>query len=83
MGIGADLVEPLIREHVYKPITGDVLTIGRQSVYFTPTDILTPLGEHGISTDRVDSASIELDENTIDRLPGFESRALISDRALF
>jgi hypothetical protein len=34
-------------------------------------------------TNGVDPASIELDENTIDRLPGFERRGLVSDRALF
>ena len=38
MGIGPAIVTALIREHLYKPIRGDVQIIGRQTVYFTPRD---------------------------------------------
>jgi hypothetical protein len=36
MGISALMVEMIIREHKYRPIHGDVLLIGRQTVYLSP-----------------------------------------------
>ena len=50
MGIGRVAVEAIIREHQYRPITGDVLMIGRQTVYFTPNELLLLLSENGLPT---------------------------------
>lgn len=83
MGLGRQFVEAVVREHRYRPIRGDVLMIGRQTVYFTPNNIMAFLQGHGIDTSAIDPGSIELDKSTIDRRPGFSDKALISDAALF
>jgi len=83
MGIGIHIVEPLIREHCYRPVRGEVVTMGRQTVYFSPKEILRLLADHGIDTSATEPGAIEIDSDTIDRLPGYNQRALITDRALF
>ena len=40
MGMGKHLIEAVIREHSNKPITGDVLLIGRQTTYMSPDRLL-------------------------------------------
>src|SRR5580700_5130217 len=83
MGIGPFFVDALIREHRFKPIRGDVQIIGRQTVYFTPQQIIDLLAANGIDVTGVDVDTIELDRNTIDRRAKFASVPLISDAALF
>jgi SAM-dependent methyltransferase len=83
MGIGPAIVTALIREHLYKPIRGDVQIIGRQTVYFTPRDIIDLFAANGIDTAGVDVNAIELDRRTVDRRAKFADAALISDAALF
>lgn len=81
MGLGSHMVEAIIREHSYRPIAGDVLTIGRQTVYVGPRRLLKLLASHGMTVD-VDPGSIELDQTTIDRKSGF-AHPLVADTALF
>ena len=83
MGIGIHIVESLIREHCYRPVKGDVVMIGRQTVYFSPEEILQLLAAHGIDTSAIEPKSIEIDSDTIDRLTGYKEKTLITDRALF
>jgi SAM-dependent methyltransferase len=83
MGIGPFFVDALIREHRFKPLRGDVQIIGRQTVYFTPQQIIDLLAANGIDVTGVDVDTIELDRNTIDRRAKFASVPLISDAALF
>ena len=68
MGLGYHVVEALIREHNYRPITGNVILIGRQAVYLTPQDILALLREHGVDVGAVTAAQIEIDRHTTNRL---------------
>lgn len=83
MGIGPHIVEAILREHHYRPIRGDVLMIGRQTTYFSPGDLLNLVRQHGISTEGIDAGALEIDRNTIDRLPGYEGRDLVTDTAIF
>ena len=83
MGLGNSLVEAIVRERKYRPIRGDVVVIGRQTVYFTPKDILAMLTQHGISVEGISPSSIELDRSTQDRLEGYANANLITDAALF
>jgi hypothetical protein len=46
MGLGGQAVDAIGREHAYRPITGDVLFIGRQTTYFTPQDLAMRLRDH-------------------------------------
>lgn len=82
MGIGANLVVAMIREHAFRPITGDVLFIGRQTVYFNRDEILTILEEHGRDVSAIDLSSIDVDTLTIDRMTDHVNETLISDSAL-
>ena len=83
MGIGPAIVTALIREHQHKPIRGDVQIIGRQTVYFTPRDIVDLFAANGIDTAGVDVNAIEVDRRTVDRRAKFADAVLISDTALF
>jgi hypothetical protein len=40
MALGRDIVEAIIREHDFRPIAGDVLLIGRQTIGLSRTEIL-------------------------------------------
>ena len=81
MGMGRHLIEAVIREHLHKPITGDVLLIGRQTTYASPDILIKIINECGIKVD-ADPSAFELDKKTIDRKHGFAG-SLVSDAALF
>jgi hypothetical protein len=83
MGLGYHCVEAIIREHKYRSITGDVVLIGRQTVYFTPQEILQLLHQHDVNTGSLVAADIEVDRSTVERHPGFSDRDQIADAALF
>lgn len=82
MGIGHSMVEAIIREHRHKPILGDVVMIGRQTVYFTPEQILELLKLHAVPVS-LSPSEIELDKSTQNRPPEYEGSNLITDTALF
>jgi SAM-dependent methyltransferase len=75
MGL-ALLIDVILREHVHKPLHGDALFIGRQTVPLKRDRALAKLQSYGIRP-AIDPASIELDTSTIHHRPGFESN--ISD----
>jgi hypothetical protein len=79
MGIGRDLAEILIREHLYRPLDGDIVLIGRQTVYLSPTAAKEIAAEHGL---KVPAGPVELDRSTINRRAAFADQDLISDRGL-
>ena len=81
MGMGKHLIEAVVREHLHKPITGDVLLIGRQTVYLSPDELVRTIREHGVSL-QVDPGSIEVDQTTLDRRRGYGER-LVNDAAFF
>jgi SAM-dependent methyltransferase len=75
------MVEAILREHAHQPIDGDVLTIGRQTVYYEAKDLVQIMREHGIT--KIDSSLFEIDSSTIDRKGGFENKKLVTDSSLF
>jgi hypothetical protein len=81
MGMGKHLIEAVVREHLHKPIAGDVLLIGRQTVYLSPDELVRTIREHGVSL-QVDPRSIEVDQTTLDRRRGYGER-LVNDAAFF
>src|SRR3984957_637018 len=77
MGLGGQAIDAIGREHAYRPIAGDVLFIGRQTVYFSPPDLARRLRDH---CGQVDEAAIEVDRTTVNRnLTG----ELATDRSIF
>jgi hypothetical protein len=83
MGIGHHVVEALIRERQHRPITGDVVLIGRQTVYFTPESILALLKEHRIDTKGRKPSDLETGGGSTNNLPAFSGQKLITDSELF
>jgi len=81
MGMGKHLIEAVVREHLHKPIAGDALLIGRQTVYLSPDELVRTIREHGVSL-QVDPSSIEVDQTTRDRRRGYGER-LVNDAAFF
>jgi SAM-dependent methyltransferase len=75
--------EAVIREHIYRPIVGDVLMIGRQTVYHTPEQILDLFHRHGVDTGELAPGDIEIDRNTLNRSAASPETDFISDAALF
>lgn len=70
MGLGP-LVDVILREHTHKPLHGDALFIGRQTVSLTGDEALAKLQSYGICP--ANPASIEIDTSTIHHRAGFES----------
>ena len=81
MGLNRHQIEMLAREHLYRPIRGDVLMIGRQSVYLSPDEFIDTLGGIGVDVSGADAAKIELDRGTLNRV-GLRDD-LVSDRGIF
>ena len=48
MALGRDVVDAIIREHAYRPITGDVLLIGQQAVTLSRNEVLELMREHDV-----------------------------------
>jgi len=61
MGIAPYLIEAIIREHRYRPITGDVLLLGRQTFLTTPQQAISMLRSNGIEPN---AGEAEIDETT-------------------
>ena len=77
MGIGSDFAEAIITEHTFRPITGDVLTVGRQTVYLTVAETIEMMRDHNVPV-AVPADHIGLNQSTVNRLSEAE---LISDAA--
>ena len=79
MGIPNQVARLLLREHRFRPITGKLLSIGRQSVNLTPRQAISVVEtELGTQLD-VDPLSLEIDTST----RGARDRGFISDRAFY
>jgi SAM-dependent methyltransferase len=85
MGLGASTVEAIVREHSHKPIQGNVLTIGRQTIYLSPQQYVGILREHGVTPTKDQLEKTTIDRQTISRrtIGNTAEKDLISDRSLF
>jgi hypothetical protein len=80
MGIGRDFAEAIIREHSFMPLAGDVVTIGRQTIYLPPGEAVDLARDHGVLAGALDEVALALDRTTVNRT---SERPLISDAAFF
>jgi SAM-dependent methyltransferase len=78
MGLTGYAVDAIGREHVHRPINGDIVFIGRQTVTISPSDLASRLRAHGIA---VDDKAIEIDRTTTYRTLHASHQA--SDRSIF
>jgi hypothetical protein len=83
MGIGRQLVEALIRESQHRPLSGDVVLIGRQTVYFEPGGILELLKEFGVDTLGRKASDLETGGGSTNNIKDFAGQNLITDSELF
>jgi hypothetical protein len=83
MGLTAPIIETLAREHKFRPLSGDVLLIGRQTVYLTAAQLLDLYRDFGIDVGAVSADEIEIDRSTRDRQAELGDHAWVSDRAVF
>ena len=58
MALGRDIVDAIIREHSYRPIAGDVLVIGHQTVHLSRNEVLELMREHGVAAPDTDPSPI-------------------------
>jgi hypothetical protein len=78
MGLTGYAVDAIGREHGYRPISGEVLFIGRQATYLSPGGLVETLRGHGHV---VDPSAIEVDQTTTNRIPGYGE--IVTDRSIF
>lgn len=79
MGLASQVARLIVREHLFRPIRGKLLSIGRQSIYLTPHQAIALVqSELGIPLN-VRPTDLEADKET----HGSRGRGLISDRAFF
>jgi hypothetical protein len=78
MGLTGYTVDAIGREHGYRPISGEVLFIGRQATYLSPGELAGALAAHGHA---VDPSAIEIDRTTLNRIPGYGE--IVTDRSIF
>jgi hypothetical protein len=82
MGIGYHVVEALIRERQHRPLEGDVILIGRQTVYFPPESILELLEEHGVDVSNIRPDEIKTGGGSTSNFPDVDGKNLITDAEL-
>jgi hypothetical protein len=79
MGIPSQIARLILREHRLRPITRKFLSIGRQTVYLTPSQAVALVqAELGIKS-HVNADCIEIDQST----RASNERGFISDRAFY
>ncbi len=85
MGIGYQTVEALVRERQHRPPDGDVILMGRQTVYFTPESILELLEKLGVEVRDIRPNEIKTGSGSAINHPGMvdKNKNLITDAELF
>jgi hypothetical protein len=78
MGLAPIFAEGIVREHLYRPLTGDVIAIGRQTMFFSPHKALQLVRAAGAPVPDVDPTSLATDTET-----SLADKGFISDHAFF
>lgn len=79
MGISALYARAICREHVHRPFTGRVFTVGRQTMLFGPAEALVLASEAGLYALGLHAADLGIDTDT----RASTGNDYISDRAFF
>ena len=78
MGLFSQLAVVLLREHRHRPITGDILSIGRQTIFLSPEQSVA-LVEHELGAAAVRTTRLETD--TVTR--GSRRGRFVTDRSFY
>jgi SAM-dependent methyltransferase len=78
VGLAKPALRLIAREHARKPFTGPVLTLGRQNVYATPTDVRALLRDEGLTP----AADVPPDE-LVTSIPSLAGTGYIGDVGYF
>ncbi len=65
MGIARTLAEMIMREHLYRPIRGKLLLIGRQTVQLSRQQAMDMAHEFGVDTGDIGIDDLEVDRQTV------------------
>jgi len=80
MGIARNIADAIVREHRHRPISGDVVVIGRQTIYLSPSGAVDLVRSHGVVPATENPA---IDHRTLNRSPDFNGVDLVSDAGFF
>src|SRR4051812_46210698 len=81
MGLGGYIVEGLLREHRYRPVSGSVVQIGRQTIAVTLPDLSALFTRYGLPLDAFHDSEIEIDHQTT--MVRQTEEQFVSDRFFF
>jgi len=70
MGIDIVTAGLIVRESGYRPITGEFLTIGRQTMWFDAETALRVLSCNGLNVENLSTADFDFEQRTIQTGPG-------------
>ena len=79
MGIATYVAEAIIREHKYRPIRGDVLLLGRQTMQFSPEYAADMIRAHGLVPAALPDGDWVIDRSTLRAL----GQTFVRDDAFF
>ena len=65
MGIARTLAEMIVREHLYRPIRGKLLLIGRQTVQLSRQDAIDMVRDFGVDTRGIGIDDLDVDRQTV------------------
>lgn len=83
MGINHHVAEALIRENQHKKIDGDVVLIGRQTVYLTPEAILALFADNGVDLKGIKPSDLATGGRSNNNVAAFHDVKKITDAELF
>ena len=79
MGLPSQLAAVLLREHRHQPIEGTFLSIGRQTMYFSPAEAIALVTHELGAPPPLPAHALEVDQST----RGSAGQPFISDRAFY
>jgi SAM-dependent methyltransferase len=79
VGIPSQVATLILREHRFRPIAGKLLSIGRQTVYLTPSEAVDLVRRELGEPPRVEAGALALDRST----RGAHDKLVITDTAFY
>lgn len=65
MGIAPYVAEAILREHAFRPVKGDVLLLGHQTMFFSPAQAIAMMKSVGVAVPDLAEDEIAIDHQTL------------------